>query len=357
MKRYIVVVIFQQRYNVMNLYTRCLFFIVAVGGSVSVLAQTIPYKQINATPLLLNPALTGGFDGNIRGNILYRSMWAGAEMPFSSLHASADAPVYTGKKGDYFGAGLAITQSKAGDGILNNVNGVVGASYHKRFGSDSARAKGMGSELAIGLQGGYAQNYLDMSRMYFTGSSTTPTFVLGPGNSVSSYLVNAGITYSRSVSKDIRYIFGVSVNNLNGSRDAFLARERSLAGLDRRYTFLAGCEIAAGARLLVRPALMYSHHERYYPEVRHMSYIAGSEFLYGVDPKTSLFCGLWYGNGEMMTVSAGVKTGAFRLGLGYDYNISAVNVASSGTGGFEIALTYINPCAKGARRNLPCLRF
>lgn len=341
----------------MNLYPLRLLLLAAICGSIAASGQEIPYKQFAATPLLLNPALAGSFDGNLRGNIAYRRLWTGAEAPFSSVHASADAPVYTGKKGDYFGAGLALTQSKSGDGILNIVNGVVGASYHKRFGSDSARAKGKGSELAIGLQGSYAQYYMDMFRMYFAGPPTTAPYVLGTGNSVSSYLVNAGITYSRSVSKELGYVVGFSASNLNGAGDALLERQRSLVGLDRKYTFLAGGHIAVGERMLLRPALVYATRESTYFGVRYVGYIVGNEFMYGFTPTSSMFFGLWYSKGDLMTVSAGLKKGSVRVGLAYDYNMSALNAAANGTGGFEIALTYINPSVKAGHRYVPCARF
>lgn len=341
----------------MNLYTLRLLLLAAIGGSASASGQEIPYKQFTATPLLLNPALMGSFEGNIRGSFAYRRVWTGAEAPFSSVHASADAPVFTGRKGDYFGAGLAFTQSKTGDGILNIVNGVIGASYHKRFGSDSARAKGKVSELAIGIQGSYAQYYMDMFRMYFAGPATTAPYVLGTGNSVSSYLVNAGITYSRSVSKGVGYVLGFSSSNLNGAGDVLLERQRSLVGLDRKYTFLAGGHIAVGERMLLRPAFVYATRESTYFGARYVGYIVGNEFLYGFTPTSSIFFGLWYNKGDLMTISAGLKKGSVRVGLAYEYNISALNAAANGNGGFEVALTYINSSVKAARRHVPCARF
>ncbi|MBL7690402.1 MAG: PorP/SprF family type IX secretion system membrane protein [Flavipsychrobacter sp.] len=341
----------------MNLYTRRLLCLTAVCGSVAARGQEIPFKQFTATPLLLNPAFTGMFDGNIRANLIYRNFWAAANVPISSIHGSADAPVYTDKKGNYFGAGGAFSETKPGDDSWSVLNGQVSASYHRRFGSDSARKKGKGSDLAIGIQGGYAQNGVDVSRMYFTGASTTPTYVLGAGNSVSIYSVNAGVSYSRSVNKHFGYQVGLSVTDLNRSQDALLESQKSLVGLNRKLMVTAGCHIAAGEHLQLRPAFIYARRESFGRNKPYVSYIAGNEFLYTLGVQTALFCGLWYSRGDMMTINAGIRTRGVRVGVGYDYTVSSFNTASNGTGGFEVALTYINPSARAVRRYVPCARF
>jgi type IX secretion system PorP/SprF family membrane protein len=341
----------------MNLYTRRLFCLIAVCGTVAASGQEIPFKQFTATPLLLNPAFTGFFDGNMRANLIYRNVWAAANVPISSIHGSADAPVYTDKKGNYFCAGGAFAETKAGDNSWKTVSGQVSASYHKRFGSDSSRLNGKGSDLAIGVQGGYAQNSVDVSRMYFTGPTTTPTYVVGVGNVVSMYTVNAGIAFSRSVTKLFGYQIGLSVSDLNRSNDALLESQKALVGLNRKYLLTAGCHIAAGAHLQLRPAFVYARRESFGPNKPYVGYVAGNEFLYTLGAQTALFCGVWYSRGDMVTINAGLRTRGFRVGMGYDYAISSLNTAGNGTGGFEVALSYIHPSAKGVRRYVPCARF
>lgn len=297
------------------------------------------------------------FDGNVRANFIYRNFWSAANVPVSSIHGSADAPVYTGKKGNYFGAGGAFAETKTGGNIWKTVSGQVSASYHKRFGSDSDRLTGKGSDLAIGVQGGYAQNSVGLSSTTVVAPPTAPPYVLGAGNSVSIYSVNAGISYSRAVNKVFGYHVGFSVTDLNRSQDAFLERQKWLVGLSRKYLLTAGCHIAAGAHLQLRPAFIYARRELYGAKTPNISYMAGNEFLYNLGAQTALFCGFWYSRGDMMTINAGIKTRGFRVGMGYDYTVSSRNTASNGTGGFEVALTYINPSARAVRRYVPCARF
>ena len=341
----------------MNLYTRCLLCLLAVYGTAAASGQEIPYKQFTATPLLLNPAFAGMFDGNVRANLIYRNVWTAANVPISSIHGSADAPVYTDKKGNYFGAGGAFAETKSGDDSWRIVSGQVSASFHKRFGSDSDRLKGKGSDLAVGVQGGYAQHDVGL----LSSSFVSPTRPLVPGSSVpysvSMYSVNAGVTYSRSVNKHIGYQVGFSVTDLTGSQDAFLERQKSMVGLSRKYLLTAGCHIAAGAHLQLRPAFIYTRRQVTGFNEYYVRYLAGNEFLYNLGEQTALFCGFWYSWEDIMTINAGLRTRGFRVGVGYDYTVSSLNTAGNGTGGFEVALTYINPSARAVRRYVPCARF
>jgi hypothetical protein len=58
-------------------------------------------------------------------------------------------------------------------------------------------------------------------------------------------------------------------------------------------------------------------------------------------------------------LTAGVEFKGMRIGVGYDYNISSLNNASNGNGGFEIAIRYIAPYPMkfAGKRTIPCARF
>jgi len=70
-----------------------------------------------------------------------------------------------------------------------------------------------------------------------------------------------------------------------------------------------------------------------------------------------VFLGGWLRNGDAAMITAGIEIKNFRVGLGYDYNISSLNSVSNGNGGFEIALKYISPYSVVRRRTIPCTRF
>jgi type IX secretion system PorP/SprF family membrane protein len=314
-------------------------------------AQDIQQTIFKATPLTLNPAFTGMTDGSFRANASLRNAWKATTVGYITDYFSVDAPLYTRKNGDYFGGGLVINQSVAGDGNLKNFAGLVSGSYHKLLGKDSARAQGRGSDLAIGLQAGYMQRSIDLSVLYFAPGNSTG-YLLGMGNTVNYYTINAGASFSQSVNRQFNYTIGLSVNNLNQPANALDKSRNSSVGLDISSTGIAGCNVLLGKRLTISPAFIF---EATSPT---NYFIAGSEFSYNVGAvkgSTAVFYGLWYRSTDIIMVTAGLKAGRFRLGVAYDYQTSSL--ASNGGGGFEFAVSYINPGRKTNKRHLPCNRF
>jgi len=146
-------------------------------------AQDIHFTQFDMAPLTVNPAFTGMFDGRVRAGAIYRNQWQSVTVPYVTIGAYADMPLYIESNGDYLSAGIQMYQDQAGDGNLKNFTGLLSVAYHKTFGK---------SDLALGLQGGYAQKSIDLSKLYFGDEFNNGTFTpatsqeyhLGIGNSV-----------------------------------------------------------------------------------------------------------------------------------------------------------------------------
>src|ERR1035437_9566143 len=134
------------------LITTCLCFTVAVLNTHKVSGQDIHYIQYDATPLAVNPAFTGMFDGRIRASALFRNQWGSVNVPFVTYGASFDMPLFIDKKGDYLAGGIQIFKDQAGDGNLNNFSGTLSVAYHKFFGFSHYINDHHGCDLAVGLQ-------------------------------------------------------------------------------------------------------------------------------------------------------------------------------------------------------------
>src|SRR5947209_5190581 len=85
-------------------------------------AQDPNFSQFFASPLTLNPALTGKFDGTLRVAGNYRNQWPTINNAFTTYTASVDAGILKGKipEFDQFGVGVLAFSDKAGNGILQN---------------------------------------------------------------------------------------------------------------------------------------------------------------------------------------------------------------------------------------------
>jgi type IX secretion system PorP/SprF family membrane protein len=315
-------------------------------------------------PLVINPAFTGMFDGQVRAAAIYRNQWASVTVPYVTYGASVDLPILIERNGDYLAAGLQLYKDQAGDANLSNFTGMASLAYHKYFG----QTEHGGSDLAVGLQGGYAQKSIDLSKLYFGDEYVNGTFVpatsqeyhLGLNNSVHYYLVNAGISFSQSASEKFGYTLGVGANNINQPNDAIEKQQNSETGLDMRITAEAGANWLVGQRFSLRPAVLYQ------TQASATEVIIGNEFHYAVgnNPEyenfsTAIFVGGWYRTGDATMITAGVEFKGFRIGVAYDYNISTLNTSSNGNGGFELAIRYIapNPIRFANKRTIPCARF
>lgn len=333
-------------------------------------AQDIHFTQFDMAPLVINPAFTGMFDGQARAAAIYRRQWASVTAPYVTFGASADMPLFTENNGDYLAGGLQLFKDQAGDGNLSNFTGLLSVAYHKFFGGYSGygNSERTGSDLAVGLQAGYAQKSIDLSKLYFgdelVGGQFNPgisnEYHLGIGNSVNYYLVNAGLSFSQAVSQNFSYVIGLAGNNLNQPNDAIQKKQNSVTGLDMRFTGQLGVNWLAGERFALRPGVLYQY------QAAASELIAGTELNYQVSANpgfenfsTAVFLGGWYRTGDAMMITGGVEFKGFRLGLAYDYNISTLNTSSNGNGGFEIALRYIAPYAAkfAGKRTVPCTRF
>ncbi len=345
--------------NTKTIITRLSLAAAITLSSTAVFAQDIHFTQFDMAPLVINPAFTGMFDGQVRAGGIYRNQWKSVTVPYVTYGAHADMPLFVDQSGGYLAAGLQVFNDKAGDGNLQNFTGLLSVAYHKTMGS---------SDLAVGLQGGYAQKSIDLSRLYFGDESVNGTFVpgtsqeyhLGIGNSVSYYLVNAGVSLSGAPSQSFNYVIGLAANNINQPNDALLKKQNSQTGLDMRYTGEVGLSIITSDRFSLRPAVLYQN------QASASEIIAGNEFLYQVggtpgytDFSTAIFLGAWYRTSDAAMITAGVEFKGVRIGVGYDYNISSLNTASNGNGGFEIAIRYIaaNPMKFANKRVVPCTRF
>ncbi len=329
-------------------------------------AQDIHFSQFDMQPLVINPAFTGMFYGKVRANAIYRNQWKSVTVPYVTSGASVDLPIKSDANGGYLAGGLQVYKDQAGDGNLSNFTGLVSLAYHLTFGGADGgnQADYTGSDLAVGLQAGYSQKSIDLSKLFFADEFQGGSFVGGTtqekalGNSINYYLVNAGISYAHAVNEKFSFVIGLGANNINQPSDALLKKVNSEAVLDMRYTGEIGAIWNIADRLSLRPAFLF----QYQSTATEMIY--GNEFHYSLTGNygdthftPAVFLGGWLRNEDAALITAGVEYSNFRIGLGYDYNISSLNTVSNGNGGFEIALRYINPYTVVRRRTIPCTRF
>ncbi len=83
-------------------------------------AQDPGFSQFFASPLTLNPALTGKFNGVLRVAGNYRNQWPAINNAFITSTVSLDAPILVNKLpvNDTWGIGFLAMNDKTASGIL-----------------------------------------------------------------------------------------------------------------------------------------------------------------------------------------------------------------------------------------------
>ena len=115
-------------------------------------AQDIHFSQFEYSPLNLNPANTGMFDGDQRITAVHRRQWASISAPYQTSGISYDRLIGNpSEKGNHHNAGLYINSDKAGDGNFGTLQAVLSYSYLFNVGKDSVHF------FSAGIQIGFAQ--------------------------------------------------------------------------------------------------------------------------------------------------------------------------------------------------------
>src|SRR6478672_330463 len=146
---------------------RLLLTVTICGTLVSkALAQDPNFSQFFASPLTLNPAMTGKFDGVYRVAGNYRNQWPTIYTAFFDMGILKNRiPEY-----DQFGVGILGFPDQAGDGVLKTNSVALSVAYHKSIDENGY------NQIGAGFQGGFVSKRLDVTKVTFEDQLTTPGF-------------------------------------------------------------------------------------------------------------------------------------------------------------------------------------
>ena len=347
----------------------------------NVQAQDPHFSQFFASPLTLNPAFTGKFDGVWRiaaNNKEQFNLGDKLGSAFSTSSFSIDFPIMKNKipEGDIFGIGISGVNDGSGtvppnDPTLNysvssskyilNLNyGSLSLSYHKALDESGYNS------LGIGFQSTYSSMILNTGLLHFEdeliGSGWSPAgssrdYSLVPGlisnakNKRNYFDLNAGLLYSGSSDGENNYYFGVSLYHIN--RPKLTYKQNNSWYLTNRATIHGGGSFSISDAVGVNISLIQQFQNKASETVLGGTLSINAN---GDDDKpTNVFVGSWMRINDAIIPYLGLEVGGLRIGATYDVNISGLKAATKGVGGTEISIIYIKrpPESKG----IPCPRF
>lgn len=317
-------------------------------------AQDPHFSQFFSSPLTLNPALTGKFDGAVRVAGNYRNQWPALNNVYTTYTASVDFAILRNKlpELDTWGIGILALKDQAGGNILTNTYVSLSTSYHKALDEDGYQTIG------VGFQGTYGQKRLDNSKLYFE-DMLTPFGFTGVTQEVFyntdmdvNYLdVNAGILYSGSTNGYNNYYLGASMYHINQPKESFQGANWTIGP---RTTVHGGGFFPVSEIVTVHTSAIFQIQNKA------TELVFGGAAAANYNPEalypSNVYLGAWYRLNDAIIPYVGLDVAGFRLGASYDINISSLRAASESRGGVEFSLIYIYQKVEGGR-GIPCPLF
>jgi type IX secretion system PorP/SprF family membrane protein len=321
--------------------------------SLSVTAQDPHFSQFFSSPLTLNPALTGKFDGTLRVAGNYRNQWPAFNNVYTTSTASLDFSILNNvlPENDTWGIGLIALTDKAGGNILKTTFGGISTAYHKALNEDGF------SQIGIGFQAMYGQKRLDYSKLYYEDMLTpfgftgvTQEVYNNKDLDVNYFDVNAGLIYTVSTNDRNNFYIGASMYHINRPKESFKGGNWNVAA---RTTISAGGYFPVSEGLTLHTSGIYQTQGKATETT--IGGALSSSLNYDETNPTNIYGGVWMRIKDALIPYLGLEFAGMRFGASYDINISGLKSGSQSRGGMEISLIYIKKPVDG--KNVPCPKF
>ena len=334
---------------------KVLLFIFTLLLTATAFSQDAGFSQFFASPLTLNPALTGKFEGKFRLAGNYRDQWPSVSKAYITSTISADGAILTNKLSDRdtWGIGIVAMNDRTANGLLTSNHVSISTAYHKGLDENGLH------QIGVGFQGSFSGKKLNGGKLNFEeeldqlGGWTNPTNepINGRMIGVNYFDFNAGILYSGSTTGYDNFYIGTSFYHINRPKEVF---DAGYYTLNPRFTVHGGGYFPVGQSNTLHLSAIHSRQAGASNTV-----IGGALALnvnYDTENPTNLYLGSWMRFQDALIPYMALEFNNMRLGASYDVNISSLKTASQSRGGIEISLIYIKRHSDG-RKNIPCPKF
>ena len=304
-------------------------------------AQDVHFSQIHATPMALNPAMTGVFEGSGRliGN--YRNQWKSVTADYKTFMFSGDMNISGPTQNSVLGIGGLIYNDVAGDLDFTTNAAYASVSVMQSF-------NGTGDHiLSAGLQVGKVGNRFDPSKIIAYDFEYE---LLTEGVNNLSYIdISAGMLWYMKFGRGEYLYFGGSMLHTNNPIVSFFSINPAEGNeLYRRYVLHGGANIKLADHYTIIPNFIYMN-QGPNRELTMGTFVRYDNPARTPDSPASLMFGAWFrafqfANGS---IDADAIIGAIRVDyenmtftFSYDVNTSTLTHISAGRGGPEVSIMY-----------------
>jgi type IX secretion system PorP/SprF family membrane protein len=316
-------------------------------------AQDAHFSQIYSTPLLVNPAMTGIFDGTFRLSNAYRAQWSSFGDAYKTLHISADLPLSRSRfKNHYFGAGLMLVQDKAGAAKFSNTI-IEGALSYTTSVDDGDNF------IALGFRTGIDSREIDLTKAtwdnQWNGDVFDPNRLSGetvPYQQRTYFDFTAGLMWYYIPDGRTNVCFGGSVAHLSSPDLSYTQVAKDI--LKTRILIHGSAELCmdANTTFWIVPRV-FAQFQGNQSEILAGGYIKERLELkskYTNFRKDIFFSvGALYRVDDAIILSTRFEYSDFGVGISYDFTVSELASMVGGTGGPEFSLYYTPSIKRGQK--------
>jgi type IX secretion system PorP/SprF family membrane protein len=330
-----------------------IFVVWVFHAAINLNAQDLHFSQFESSPLNLNPALTGDFDGNFRiiGN--HRNQWQSITEPFKSYSVSADALLTNFmSENRSVGLGLLLNTDKAGDSEFGMTQVGFQIAYREKLPGNSK------TEVSFGIQTSFNQKNLNYNNLRFNSQydgikfdPNLPSNQQFANDKIKYWDLAIGINLHHTVNRKIKIYGGLASFHLSKPDQSFTQKER--IPLDKRTNIHAGAEISIQQALIIYPSLLYMKQGKF----KELNLGGNVKFKLQNTIIPAVYVGSWYRMKDAFFVKLGFDYKNLNLGMSYDFNTSKLKTASNSRGGFELSAIYIFKRPKPIAPVMKCFDF
>jgi len=310
------------------------------------------YYNSTASPTVLNPAMTGLFEGDLRliGN--YRSQWNNFTNGYKTVAGSVDAKLFPLSRTDFIGGGIQLYKDVAGDLDFTTTFGAISLSVLKAL---DARGTNF---ISFGMQGALMSNSVDYSKI--VAFDNEPLILGGAPDRIQYADFSAGLGWFYAFNRYNTMYLGGALAHINEPKVSFFRDKNDNSEIFkyRSWTVHGGAEIFLTDNASLKPNFVFKD------QGPHREILVGTFWKYKKlrsqlrRPATLYFGGWlrWYLENDVRGKDAFIF--AIRLDykqvfmtLSFDANISSLRRVSAGNGGPELSIIKIFDFGRDYRRS------
>lgn len=310
-----------------------------IGFATTAFAQDIHFSQIHASPTILNPAMTGLTNADVRFTLNTKSQWNTVTTAYRTVAGTVDMKLGYLPNGDIIGGGLLLLSDRAGDLDFRTTVAGVSLSYLK------ALDKG-GNFIAFGLNNSYVTNSVDYSKI--VAFDIEPSIQNGAADKIGYWDVSAGIGWFHTFNKDYAFHLGASLFHINKPYVSFFDDGTVTEDLFlyRKWTIHGTGDLKLSRKSILKPSFIFKD------QGPHKEITVGTFWKYrpskdrGQDNPTSIYFGSWvrwhaaknYMGTDAIVAAIRLDYKNTHMTFTFDINVSSLTRVSYGAGGPEFSV-------------------